>query len=476
MELTGHEIARATDGDWRWGTPETVFRQVCTDTRQLARGDVFVALVGENFNAHDFLDEAVRRGASALVVNRSANVRRIPREIPVLEVADTLHALGSIASAWTDKCPARRLAIVGSSGKTTTKDMIAAILAPIASTLATAGNRNNRIGVPLTLLDINHSHRWAVLELGMNQPNELAELTRIADPDLLLLLNVGSAHAGQFRTKEDLLLAKGEAVRFLKPEAPILYNLDCANARAAVRRWGHGHPAMTFSISQPAEVCATNVRAARGQPFRFDLEAGGRTVAVDLSVFGRYNVSNAVAAAAGAFALGVDLDETARGLAAFRGGAMRSEIRLVAGTTFILDCYNANPESMIAALDSLAEGAGTPEAGVEGRTYLVLGDMLELGDAGEEAHRAVGRRVADIAPDGVYVVGELTLRLIEECASSVGEARHFARKEDLIEALRPKLRPGDRVFLKGSRGNRLEIVAEQLMAHLGQTPESGAHR
>ncbi|MBN1866428.1 UDP-N-acetylmuramoyl-tripeptide--D-alanyl-D-alanine ligase [Candidatus Sumerlaeota bacterium] len=469
MELTAQEIARATDGDWRSGAPDAAFRRVSTDTRHLAQGDLFVALVGERFDAHRFLQQAVDGGAGGLVVNRSANTRHIPRETAVLEVADTLHALGSIGSAWADKCSARRLAVVGSSGKTTTKEMMAAVLAPLGSTHITAGNQNNRIGVPLTLLGLDFQHRWAIVELGMNQPSELAELTRISDPDLLLLVNVGTAHIGRFRSQEDLLLAKGESVRFLQPEAPIVYNFDCENCRAIVRRWGQGHPIMTFSISQPAEVWARNIRSVRGEPFRFDLEIAGRTAAVDLHVFGLYNVANSVAAAAGAFALGADPDAIAHGLSTFRGSAMRSEILQVAGTTFILDCYNANPESMAASLDSLVQGGGTPEAGAEGNTYLVLGDMLELGSAAEEAHRRIGRLVAEMAPNGVFAVGEITPCLIEECASSVAQARHFARKEDLVEDLRSRLRPGDRVFLKGSRGNRLETVAEQIMADLGKT-------
>lgn len=477
MQLQADEIARATGGDWLGGGApgDLVLRTLTTDTRRIDAGDLFVALRGERFDAHDFLDQAAAAGAGALVVRRdwepTAAVRAAAT--PVLAVADTLHALGDIAAAWRAKCPAQRVAVVGSSGKTTTKEMLAAILRLAGATHASAGNFNNLVGVPLSLLGLEPAHRWCVVELGMNESGELTRLTQIADPDMLLLLNIGTAHIGQFGSQEALVRAKGEAVRALRADAPILYDAESPHACRIVREWGGEHPLVAFGVEREAEVHAANVEARPPRGYAFDLWVGADRLRVELPAFGRYNVANAVAAAAAAHALGAPNRAIVEALAAFRPAAMRSEVRAVAGVTLIVDCYNANPDSMRAALESLGEwrAAAAVRGGFRagsrgGRAFLVLGDMLELGEESPARHANLGRQASRVGVAEVLLLGPATEETAEACAAAGATAHHFDTHETLTAHLTAAVAPGDLVFFKGSRGNRLERVVDALAVAL----------
>jgi UDP-N-acetylmuramoyl-tripeptide--D-alanyl-D-alanine ligase len=496
VELQADEIARATGGAWVAGkAPDgLVLRALTTDTRRIAAGDLFVALRGERFDAHDFLDQAASAGAGALVARRdwqpTASVRAAAT--PVLAVDDTLRALGDIAAAWRAKCPAQRVAVVGSSGKTTTKEMLAAILRAAGPTHASAGNFNNLVGVPLSLLGLEPDDRWCVVELGMNEPGELTRLTQIANPDMLLLLNIGSAHIGQFGSQDALVRAKGEAVRALRADAPILYDADSPHACRIVHEWGGEHPLVAFGVEREAEVHAANVEARPPRGYAFDLWVGADCLRVELPVFGRYNVVNAVAAAAAAHALGAPHRAIVEALAAFRPAAMRSEVRDVAGVTLIVDCYNANPDSMRAALESLAEwravasgrdaasgraessvraaasgrDAASGPAAASGRLFLVLADMLELGEESPARHADLGRQAARVGAAEVLVLGQATQHTTEACLTTGTAAHHFDTHEALAAHLAAAVVPGDLVFFKGSRGNRLERVVDALSARL----------
>jgi UDP-N-acetylmuramoyl-tripeptide--D-alanyl-D-alanine ligase len=472
MQLTGREIADVTGGAW---SPEQqgqalAVSAVSTDTRTLAPGDLFVALEGERFDAHDYVDQAIERGACGLVVHDTRQASGGP---PLLTVADTLTALGDMAAAWRSRCPARRTAIIGSSGKTTTKGMLGAIVCNAGAALVSPSSFNNLIGLPLSLLSLLPSHDDAVLELGMNEPGELGRLARIADPDVLLVVNVGCAHIGRFESHQALLEAKGEALRELRSDATIVYNRACEDTREIVRRWGAERPRVTFAVEQPADVQAAHVEPLPSGGYRFELIVDGGSYAVELALFGRYNVANAVAAAAAAHVLGVDADAIAEELGRVRLPSMRSEVRRVAGVTLIADCYNANPDSMRAALESIADWPGASS----GRTFLVLGDMLELGEETGEHHRSVGDMVARMPISGLYVVGEHTPALVEACSGAGFDTRHFDDHEPLARCLIEQLRPGDTVFFKASRRNFLERAVEKVAKSLPTSARSdGAHR
>jgi len=467
MHLTDLELSQSTGGAWRSSEAAGGFvaRTVCTDTRQLREGDLFVALKGENGDGHDYLDRAVEGGAGGLVIHRADAAASVPQSLPVLIVPDTLRGLGDIAMAWRAKCPAHRTAIVGSAGKTTTKDMLAMLLRHALvgegkeeeTVLASKGNFNNLIGVPLTLFGLESSHRWAILELGMNEPGELKRLTRIAEPDLLVFLAVGSAHVGQFGSRAALLEAKSDALRTLAENVPVLYDADSPNTCEIIRKYGARRPLLSFAVERPADISARNIQARPRGGYTFDLDFGTVTTPVCLPVFGRYNIANATAAAGAAHMLGARPEKIGQAFEKYRASNMRSEVREAGGVTLIVDCYNAGPEGMAGALESLRD---LPNS--EGRTFLVLGEMLELGEESAELHGRIGRIAADLAPDGVFLIGEGIAAVRDAWQGPAEAVSHFARHEDLARALIRAVRPGDRVFFKGSRGKRLEVVVDLL--------------
>jgi UDP-N-acetylmuramoyl-tripeptide--D-alanyl-D-alanine ligase len=464
MKLTAPEIQNATAGRWVPARPERTFESISTDTRQLRPGDLFVALRGESFDAHDFLPRAVEAGAAALVIAAATPAEKRPSEIPLLEVPDTLRALGDLAVAWRGQCPARRIAVVGSSGKTTTKNMLAAILREAGPTHASAGNFNNLIGVPLSLFALEPSARWSVLELGMNEPGELTRLTAIADPDLLLLLGIGSAHVGQFGSQEALLEAKAESVRALRSGVPILYDVGNANTRRIIERWAGDHPLSTFATGQEAGVWSDAIEPVEDrQGYCFTLHLGETSHRVLLPMFGRHNVANATAAAAAAQAMGVSPDVIVRALSNFQAASMRSEIREAGGATFVVDCYNANPESMRAALESVSDLLARHK-----RLFLVLGDMLELGEDARRCHLTLAEQAAALPFEELFLVGRETRVMLEALTGENRMVTHYEDPEALRAALETRLRPGDLILFKASRGNRLERVADPLIQNLSQ--------
>jgi UDP-N-acetylmuramoyl-tripeptide--D-alanyl-D-alanine ligase len=457
MNLTGSEIAQATGGEWipAESGERLVVVNCSTDTRTIQPGDIFIALKGERFDGHQYVGTAIERGATGLVVqDPSVDTGTTPKLI----VSDTLRAMGDIAAFWRGRCNARRVAVVGSSGKTTTKNMLAGILASEAPTLASQANHNNLIGLPQTLFALREDHKFAVLEMGMNVPGELDRLAEIADPHVLVMTNIGNAHIGQFGSRDALLHAKGEALRRSGPSTVVVHNAGCPNVREAVKFWGEGRPTVSYAVSKPADVWADRVQSSPIGGYRFDLIAGDTRRVVVLPIFGRFNVANAVAAAAAAYALGVDLDRIVTALEAYRPHDLRSEVRQVGGITLIADCYNANPESMRESLLSLAEWPTV----VAGRTFVVLGDMLELGENSPSYHREVGWQVARIPVEELLLIGHETPVILSACDNVPFVARHFDDADALAEHLIVRLRRGDCVFFKGSRGNRLERIVERV--------------
>lgn len=460
MSFALAEVLAATGGELVAVGTRLVFPGVTTDTRALAPGELFVAIRGDRHDGHAFAAEAAARGAGAVVVEPAALERRLPGG--VIAVGDTLAALGDLAAWHRRRRALPVVAITGSNGKTTTKEMLAAICAAAfgaARVLSTRGTQNNLVGLPLTLLRPGVDARVAVLELGMNGPGEIWRLAEIARPDVGVITCVAPAHLEGLGSLHAIAQAKAELYRRLAPSATAVVNADDPLVAAAAA--GHAGRAVRFGIAAAdLDVRAAAVEARGLEGVRFVLEVGGARAAVELAVPGRHNVTNALAAAAAAHALGIGLETIARGLATFRPPPMRMEIvRLPGGITVVNDAYNANPASMAAAVTTLAE---TPAR----RRLAVLGEMRELGAEAERLHQALGAAVARAGLDGLFLLGThaAAVRAGAEAAGMAAERIVVAADHaELAAHLRTCCRPGDLVLLKGSRG----AAMEEVLRHLG---------
>lgn len=453
------EAARALDGGIRGG--DAPFDAVNTDSRSIKRGDLFVALRGERFDGHRFVAQAAAAGAAAAMVEE-AGLRiesgKLDDRFPMLIVRDTRKALGNLAAYWRSRFTMPLIALTGSSGKTTVKEMLAEILRqacvtqtaqsdPQSCVLATRGNLNNDIGVPLMLLELRREHRYAVIEMGMNHAGEIRYLSQLAAPDVALVSNAGHAHIEYLGSQEAIARAKGEIFEGLKGDGTAVINADDRFARLW-RELAAGKKRMEFGIDNPAAVTATYqlhyleseivVKTPRG-------EAG--TI---LRAAGVHNVRNALAASAAAAALDMAPQAIADGLARFAGVKGRLQKKTcVNGATLIDDTYNANPESVRAAIAVLAQARG--------RKLLVLGDMGELGSAAPLLHAEIGAFAREAGVDQLFALGEQSAQAVQTFGSG---ARHFSRIEDLLAEIENALAPDVTMLVKGSRFMQMERVVK----------------
>ncbi len=458
--ITVREIADAANGALLVGPADTAISGVNTDTRSLEPGELFWALVGERFDGHDFMDAALEQGAAGLV-GKPARVRSLslPRGCVAVGVEDPLKALGDLASWWRREQGAAVAALTGSAGKTTTKEMAAAVLHLGGPTLRNRGNLNNLVGLPLTLLGLRGKHRYAVLEMGMNRPGEIARLTEIADPDVGLITNVARAHLEGLGDLQAVARAKAELLDRMRPASTAVLNGDDALLMAEARRFGGR--IVTFGLGPENQVRAERVRSLGRGGTRFDLVRGAERTEVRLHAPGRQNVLNALAAAALADSLGADPRSVTKGLETFRGVPGRFTILdLPGGGILVDDTYNANPSSLEAAMDSLADLAGG-----RGRILVCLGDMLELGRETVPAHLEAGRMAAERGAAHLLVLGEQAdhvLRGAREGGLAAERTRRMHNHEEMANGILDLLENGDIVLLKGSRGMRLEKVVERI--------------
>ena len=443
--------AGAVGGRMR-GTNVT-FLRVVTDSRALQPGDLFVALAGERFDGHDFVAEAFARGAVAAMV---AEARAEALSGNLVVVADPLVALGRLAAWWRQRFALPLIAVVGSNGKTTVKEMIATILRAHfgdAAALATAGNLNNAIGLPLTLLRLGSAHRAAVVEIGMNHPGETAMLAAIARPTVAVVNNAQREHQEFMGSIGEVAHEHAALVRALGEGGTAVLNADDAYVdvwREAAR--AAGATAIEFALEHPAVVRDRSLQTAHGGVVELSTPAGDATV--HLVAPGRHNVANALAAATATLAIGVPLQDVVRGLEAFRPVPGRLAERVVAsGATVIDDTYNANPDSVRAAIAVLAARPAP--------RWLVLGDMGEVGKDGPAFHREAGRVARAAGIDALYTTGLLAA----EAAAAFGAgALHFATTEELVRHLTARAGAGTTVLVKGSRFMRMERVVAALAA------------
>jgi UDP-N-acetylmuramoyl-tripeptide--D-alanyl-D-alanine ligase len=426
------------------------FSGVSIDSRTCAAGDLFVALKGDRFDGHDYVDSAVERGAVAVVVERDCGV-----SVPQIIVSDALVALQAAGAAWRRAFDIPVVGVAGSNGKTTTKGMIAAILGALGPCHATKGTLNNHIGVPLTLLALTAEHRTAVIEIGANHPGEVAMLVGLAAPTHGVVTNAGEEHLEGFGSLEGAARAEGELFAGLAATATAILNADDAfaalwremNRAETVVEFGlHGTPSVTVNGS-------IQCRGTVGEYQVFDLVCPAGTATVTLGLMGHHNVQNALAAAAVAWSLGCSAEQIADGLANVAPVKGRLEVKRTRdGACLIDDTYNANPSSLDVGLAALAQ--------VAGERLLVLGNMAELGSASVSAHRKAGEVARAAGVQRLYTLGDLAA----EAAASFGEgAEVFEQLDPLAERLRGELRSGMTVLIKGSRVNRLERLVDALV-------------
>ncbi|GAA5194338.1 UDP-N-acetylmuramoyl-tripeptide--D-alanyl-D-alanine ligase [Ferrimonas gelatinilytica] len=423
--------------------------RVSTDTRTLGEGALFVALVGERFDGHDFIAQAEQAGASALLVSRP-----VESTLPQLRVQDTLLALGQLGAYWRQQVNPYCVALTGSVGKTSVKEMTASIFALAGETLATRGNLNNTIGVPLTLLELTPAHRYAVIEMGANHQGEIRYTSSLVQPDVAMINNIQPAHLEGFGGIEGVAKAKCEIFEYLADDGKAVVNLDddhCEKVLATVAE----RDVIRFSSRQVADIWADNVtRDPLSGSYHFLLHRGEASVPVQLPVPGRHQVDNALAAAALASAADLSLDLIAEGLRATPQVPGRTQFyRLSATLTVVDDSYNANLASTKAALDLLSEQAG--------QTLLVFGDMGELGEDAESHHRLVGEYAAEKGIDYLLTVGTLSAFATETFAG----AEHFSGHGELIARLESLVSQTDApltVLIKGSRSARMEQIVSAL--------------
>lgn len=426
--------------------PDGSFAGVSTDTRTIARGELFFALQGPNFDGSEFVSAAAEKRAAAAVLPTAVDV-----DLPQITVDDTRLALGRLAAAWRRRMPARVVAVTGSNGKTTVKEMIANCLSLSADTLATRGNLNNDIGVPLMLLCLSEQHRYAVIEMGANHPGEIAYLTSLAEPQVVVITNAAPAHLEGFGDLDGVARSKGEILQgSVAPQFAVLNAED-----PYFGYWNsllRDDTVISFGVEADASVSARDVQAD-GDAMIFSLHIHQEEIPVRSPLAGLHNVSNACAAAAVLHGLGIDSKQIRQGLETVRpvGGRLQP-VEGIKGPTVYDDSYNANPQSVIAAAQFLATQPGS--------NWLVLGDMAELGEDEVLLHKAVGRAAKRLGIDRILATGALSKNTVKTFGKG---GQWYADIDSLVEELRRTATDDTNILIKGSRFMQMERIVEALI-------------
>jgi UDP-N-acetylmuramoyl-tripeptide--D-alanyl-D-alanine ligase len=439
---------------YRSGLEERRFSGVSIDSRTLQRGQLFIAIRGERVDGHDYITEAIRKGAAGLITEyRFAGLEQIDVETPVVVVEDCHDAMIRLAAEYRNTMNARFVGITGSNGKTTTKETTFSMLAAVEKDVyRSAGNLNNLYGMPLALLALPASSKVAVIEMGISTFGEMTRLTKVVKPNVGLFTNIGATHLEFLGSLEGVARAKFEMVEAGSSDMTVIINADDPVLVAEARK--HARPIVTFAVQNPATFTAEKVEV------RSD---GASIVTVEghrfrSNLFGRHQVYNLLAAYAVARTLGYSYDGVATEEIQFTSAPMRGEIVSYGGVHFVADCYNANPDSVRLGLESLSQVPGS------GRRLIILGDMLELGECAEEYHRQIGRQLAGIKFDFAALVGPQAAHMLEaarQAGVSGNRLAHFADAASCAQRMVSVIQPGDLVYVKGSRGIGLEVVLRQ---------------
>ncbi len=444
-----HEIAEMCGGKLLQGDPSRTINRFSKDTRTLEPGDVYIALQGDNFDGNHFITAAEKQGAMAVIVDKALPVPPGP-ELSVIEVPDSLSALQRLAKTWRQRISPKVVCITGSSGKTSTKEFTAAVLASRYSVTYTQGNYNNHIGLPLTILRTSSTHEAAVWEIGMNHPGEILPLAQLARPRIAIITNIGIAHIENLGSREAIAEEKENLIHQISPDGTlILSSKDDFSERFVSRS-----PVRSVLIGLDSGAITASEIQLRRETTHFIANYSGQSTPVTLQVAGRHMVQNSLLALAAGIELGIPLIEGA--IALSKASLVGARLRPIThrGVHFLDDSYNANPESMIAALQTAAE------IPCEGRRFAVLGRMGELGSHAEEGYRQVARVAVASAFDFLLAVGEET-RLLAEEAKGLKNVHYLPDTSAAAKFLRSVAKPGDLVLVKGSNSARVGRVIEQ---------------
>jgi UDP-N-acetylmuramoyl-tripeptide--D-alanyl-D-alanine ligase len=461
---TVSDAMQATGGRLLLGNEGTQFQAISIDSRTTKAGDLFVAIAGPKNDGHDFLQEAFDRGAHGVLVAEDyvGKESLVSQEDKFwIAVPDTLMALGDLAAFRRRQTNVSVVAITGTNGKTTTKEMAAAVLGQAFSVLKTPGNFNNLVGLPLTLFGLTDSHEWAVLELAMNHPGEIRRLAEVANPDLGVITNIEPGHLEGVKDIDGVMAAKGELLEGLGQDGTAVLNVDDERVCRLAERFGGR--VVTFGIHSSAEVSGTPVSQSRTGS-SFELNWYDESVRVSLKIPGERAIFNALAAAAVGYRVGLSLEEVKRGLESTDPLPGRMEIlTLPGGTHLVNDTYNANPGSVAVAIETLGSLKGS------GRGIFVIGDMLELGQHSEGAHKQIGILAARAGLSGLYATGDFAGNVAEGATGAGMDHKKIfvGTREEIVEVLKDRLGPGDWVLVKGSRLMAMDRVVEGLRSGMG---------
>lgn len=464
VSATAQMACEWTGGSLLRGRPDQTFTSTVIDSREAGAGDLFVAIVGPNHDAHRFAGDVLSKGAAGILIQTDRIEDTLGRSDGfIIHVEDTTPALADLARGHRQSFDGPLIAITGSNGKTTTKELCAGILDSVGPTLATRGNLNNNFGVPLTLLRRCDTDVYAIIEMGMNHRGEIATLAEIAQPTIGILTNVGSAHIEFLGSREAIAEEKGDLLAALPADGTAIVGLDEPTAFAQSRRTSAR--VLSFGRNAGADLRATAIRAVADGAFVFMLETPFGRGEIRVPGLSETIVENALAAAGGALAAGASFEAVASGLANHPGVPGRMQPHVLPGDTLLIDdTYNANPQSMRNALETLAR------LETKGQRLAALGQMGELGDEGEEAHREAGRLAGTLGVDELFLIGPMA-ELVAEGAIAAGLAESrihlFDDHEALARSLGTHITKGDRILVKGSRAAQMERIVEAL--------EKGSH-
>lgn len=449
------ELVRAVDGQLLWGDPFITFKGVTTDSRKVAKDNLFIPLVGEKFDGHDYIDQCFNSGASVCLTQK---VIPVTDNCCAILVKDTGKALRDLAKWHRNKFDIPVVGITGSVGKTSTKDMIACVLSKKYEVLKTQGNFNNEIGLPLTLLNLEEKHEAAVIEMGMSGFGEISRLTAVAQPEVAVITNIGVSHIEKLGSQQGILKAKLEILEGLKPGGLVVLNGDDPLLRDQNGKLGFR--TVFYGMDASLDYCAQNYQSLGEEGTTFSISLKGETYIVRIPVPGVHNVYNALAAIAAGIEMNMPVDTIIDGIAEYSPGNMRQNIVSHKGIKIINDAYNASPQSMQAAINVLEE------LSAKTRGIAVLGDMLEMGDMSSELHYSVGSFIKEKRISYLISVGSASENITKAVSDSGNDSIvtcHFENNSEALNYLLGIIKSGDYILIKGSRGMKMEQIAEGIL-------------
>lgn len=449
------ELATAVNGKILWGNPKQIFSGVTTDSRKVEKDNLFIPLVGERFDGHNYIEQCYNNEAAVCLTQKP--IPEIENATAIL-VDDTGKALKDLAAWHRQKHIIPVVGITGSVGKTSTKDMIACVLSKQYQVLKTQGNFNNEIGLPLTMLNLNDEHEVAVIEMGMSDFGEISRLTAIAQPQIAVITNIGVSHIEKLGSQQGILKAKLEILEGLKPNGLVVLNGD--DPLLIGLKGSLNYKTVFYGMNSGLDYIATDYESLGEVGTRFNIKLGDKTYKVAIPVPGIHNVYNALAAIAVGIEMKIPMDTIVDGIASYSPGNMRQNIISFNGIKIINDAYNASPQSMQAAINVLEELCAKT------RGIAVLGDMLEMGDMSAKLHYSVGSFIKDKKIDYLLTIGNQSKNIIQAVADSGNQnitLQHFENNNDALKYIFSIIRQGDYILIKGSRGMRMEEIAEGIL-------------